>query len=67
MGRVKGKVAFPIYPVKKGSILYDILVTDQKKVIIAAKKASYKLRIKTIILLKNKNYKFKIVNQSISK
>jgi large subunit ribosomal protein L16 len=52
MGRGKGKVAFSICPVKKGSILYEIMVTDLKKGIISAKKASYKLPIKTIIVLK---------------
>jgi large subunit ribosomal protein L16 len=52
MGRGKGKVAFSICPVKRGTILYEILVTDIKKGIIAAKKASYKLPIKTIIVIK---------------
>ena len=52
MGRGKGKVAFSVCPVKKGSILYEIMVTDIKKAIIAAKKASYKLPIKTIVVLK---------------
>ena len=52
MGRGKGRVAFSVCPVKKGTILYEIMVTDIKKAIIAAKKASYKLPIKTLVVLK---------------
>ena len=50
MGRGKGKVAMPVSPVKKGTILFEIYSLNTEVAIKAAQQAAFKLPVQTIFI-----------------
>lgn len=49
MGKGKGKITFFFGKIKKGSVIFEISGSNNKKLIIALKACQYKLPIKTLI------------------
>jgi large subunit ribosomal protein L16 len=52
MGRGKGKIAFSISPVKKGTILFEIYCQKKDIALKAAQQGGFRLPIKTLIIKK---------------
>jgi large subunit ribosomal protein L16 len=50
MGKGKGKITFFYAKVKKGSIIFEISGSNNKKIITALKACQYKLPIKTLVI-----------------
>lgn len=51
MGKGKGKITFSYAKIKKGSIIFEISGSNNKKIVTALKACQYKLPIKTIVVI----------------
>jgi large subunit ribosomal protein L16 len=50
MGKGKGKITFFSTKIKKGSIIFEITGSNNKKIITALKACQYKLPVKTLVI-----------------